>query len=109
MEKKKNTKRGQQFERGQIIQCVTLLILKYSMTNKDFTFFPSKDGLFRSINPHIYGMICTANMIDSFLYSIYCGDCHWSIKNLGVSTSVISKVFLLKRSHKLMPPEMECD
>lgn len=43
-------------------------------------------------------MICTANMKNSSLNSIYCGDCSWSIKNLWVPTSVISKVLLLKRS-----------
>lgn len=53
-------------------------------------------------------MICTANMKDSSLNSVYCGDCNWSIKNLWVCTSVTAKVLLLKRSHELMPPEMEC-
>lgn len=53
-------------------------------------------------------MICTATMKDSSLNAVYCGDCNWSIKNLRVCTSVTSKVLLLKRSHELMPPEMEC-
>lgn len=52
-------------------------------------------------------MICTANMKDSSLNSFYCGDCDWSIKNLRGCASVTSKVLLLKRSHELMPPEME--
>lgn len=46
-------------------------------------------------------------MKDSSLNSIYRGDCNWSIKNLRVCASVTSKVLLLKRSHELMPPEME--